>query len=211
MRIAVFGATGPTGRLLVAQALEEGDTVSALVRNPAKLRITNERLTVVTGELTDTDAIEKVVAGADGVISLLGQGRPVKGKPITRGTQNILSAMQKLGVSRIVAVATASAKDPRDVPSLRSRLAIGFARTFMRDAYDDVTATAKAIRESDRDWTIVRPQLLNDGPKNGHVVAGYLGDGVNGTYLARANAADFMLRQLRNASYSRQAPVVSNA
>jgi hypothetical protein len=119
--------------------------------------------------------------------------------------------MRKFGVGRIVAIATASAADPKDVPPLRSRLAIAFARVFLRAAYEDVTATAEAIRETDRDWPIVRPPLLNDGPKTGRVVAGYLGDGLVGDRLARANAADFMLRQLQGTSLVRQAPIVSNA
>lgn len=166
---------------------------------------------MVAGELTDIAALEDVVEGADGVMSLLGQGLPVKGEPIAHGTRNILAAIQKFGLRRIVAVATASAADPKDVPALRSRLAIEFARVFLHAAYEDVTATAKAIRESDREWTIVRPPLLNYGPKTGHVVAGYLGDGVVGNYPARANAADFMLNQLRSDAYSKQAPIVNNA
>ncbi|NVM94236.1 NAD(P)H-binding protein [Arthrobacter sp. AETb3-4] len=93
------------------------------------------------------------------------------------------------------------------MPTLRSRLAIAFARVFPRAAYEDVTATAEAIRETDREWPIVRPPLLNDGPKTGRVVAGYLGNGLVGGRLARANAADFMLRQLQGASLVRQAPL----
>ena len=76
MRIAVFGGTGVTGRLLIAQALDEGDSVTAYARHPEKLAIVNDRLTVVEGELSDAAAIERAVEGADGVISLLGQGRP---------------------------------------------------------------------------------------------------------------------------------------
>jgi len=79
MRIAVFGGTGATGRLLIAKALDAGDSVTAYARHPEKLAIVNDRLTVVEGELPDAAAIERAVEGADGVISLLGQGRPVKG------------------------------------------------------------------------------------------------------------------------------------
>ncbi|WP_246295310.1 NAD(P)-dependent oxidoreductase [Arthrobacter wenxiniae] len=111
--MAVFRATGKTGRLPVAQALQAGETVRVLARNPAKLGMTDERLAVVTGELSDVDAIEKVVAGADGVVSLPGQGLPVKGRPIAHGTQNILAAMRKFGVGRIVAIATACRRGPK--------------------------------------------------------------------------------------------------
>jgi uncharacterized protein YbjT (DUF2867 family) len=211
MRIAVFGGTGATGRLLIAQALDEGDSVVAYARHPEKVGIAHDRLAVVEGELSDAPAIERAVEGADGVTSLLGQGFPVKGTPIAYGTRNILAAMKKHDVRRIVAVATASAPDPEDRPSLRSRFFIGIAKLFLRPAYDDVVATARAVRESDRDWTIVRPPFLNDGPKTGRVVVGYLGDGVTRTYLSRANAADFMLKQLRSDKYCGKAPIVTDA
>ncbi|WP_457950752.1 NAD(P)-dependent oxidoreductase [Pseudarthrobacter sp. alpha12b] len=211
IKITVFGATGATGQLLVRRALDEGITVVVYARHPNKLAIANERLSVVKGELSDASAIERAVQGSDGVVSLLGQGVPVKGTPIAAGTRNILAAMQKSGVQRIVAVTTASAADPADRPSLRSKAAIGFAKLFMRPAFDDVIATAQAIRASDRDWTIVRPPLLRDDPRTGQVVAGYLGDGVTGNFLSRANAAEFMLRVLRNNEYLRMAPIVADA
>jgi len=210
VKIAVFGSTGKTGRLLIDQALAEKYTVAAFARHPEKIGDATEGLTVIVGELDNPAAIDRAVDGADAVVSLLGQGRPVRGTPCANGTRNILAAMSKAGVRRIVAIATASAADPLDRPPLRSRLLIGFARVFMRPAYDDAVATAQAVRESDRDWTIVRPPLLRDGPRTGRVKTGYLGDGVTGTYLSRANAADFMLRQLKSDQYVGQAPVVSD-
>ncbi len=134
----------------------------------------------------------------------------MKGTPIAHGTRSILGAMNKHGVRRIVAIATASASDPKDRSHLRSRFFIGIAKVFLRPAYDDVVATAEAVRESDRDWTIVRPPFLSDGPKTGRVIVGYLGDGRTGTYLSRANAADFMLRQLKSNEYVGQAPIVTD-
>ena len=210
MKIAVFGGTGKTGRLLIQQALEEGHSVTAYARHPEKLGAPREGLTVIRGELSDAAVIECAVAGADAVISLLGQGRPVKGTPVALGTRTILAAMSAAGVRRIVVIATASAADPKDRLPARSWLFIGFARVVMRPAYDDVVATARAVRESDRDWTIVRPPFLRDGPRTGRVRVGYLGDAVTGTYLSRANAADFMLRQLDTDAYVRQAPIVSD-
>jgi len=211
MRIAVFGGTGATGVLLINQALDRGHSVTAYARHPEKLGIDDDRLTVVAGELSDAAAIDRAVKGSDAVISLLGQGRPVKGTPVALGTRAILAAMDTSGVRRIVAVATASAPDPRDKQGLRTRFFVGISKRFMRPAYDDVVATAQAIRESDRYWTIVRPPFLTNGRLTGQVSVGYLGDGVTGTYLSRANAADFMLKQLRTDTYVRKAPIVTNA
>lgn len=46
MKIAVLGATGQTGQFLVNQALQQGHTVTAIVRNPAKLTIHHDLLKV---------------------------------------------------------------------------------------------------------------------------------------------------------------------
>ena len=211
MKIAVFGGTGKTGRLLIDQALGAGHSVTAYARHPEGIGSGRHGLTVVAGELTDASAIERAIAGADAGGSLLGQGRPVRGAPIATGTRNILAAMSRTGVRRIVVIATASAADPKDRPPMRSRLFIGFARVFLRPAYDDVVATARAVRDSDLDWTIVRPPFLRDGPRTGRVAVGYLGDGVTGTYLSRPNAADFLLRLAASDEHIREAPIVTDA
>jgi putative NADH-flavin reductase len=72
MRLALFGATGPTGIQLIEQALAAGNQVFAYARNPSKIGTRHERLTIVQGELTDTGAIERTVMGADVVICVLG-------------------------------------------------------------------------------------------------------------------------------------------
>ena len=67
MRLAVFGATGRTGKPLVEQALNAGYEVTAFVRDPSKLATKHERLTVVQGDATDAVAVERVVHVADAV------------------------------------------------------------------------------------------------------------------------------------------------
>ena len=73
MRLAVFGATGRTGKLLVEQALNAEYDVTAFVRprSLGKLTIKHERLTVVQGDATDAAAVERAVNGADAVVSVM--------------------------------------------------------------------------------------------------------------------------------------------
>jgi putative NADH-flavin reductase len=209
MHLAIFGATVNTGQKLVAQALAAGHTVTPYVRDPARLPQRHDHLSVVTGELTDMAAIERAVAGADAVLSVLGPKGNTQGQPVTRGTQNILIAMQKLGVRRIVVSATTSASDPQDAPDLRFRLAVGLIKRITPGAYADIVGTAEAIRASDRDWTIVRVPLLNNGPQTGQVRAGQV-DRALGMQLSRADFAAFMLAQAQATTYVRQAPAISN-
>lgn len=210
MRLAVFGATGETGRLLIEQALAAGDRVVAYARNPSKIELKHDQLTAMKGELSDRAGIERAVSGADAVISVLGPRGSSKGKPIAIGTENIIEAIKKHGVRRLVISSTASAKDPNDMPELRFRIVIGVVKLFILAAYEDIVTTAESVRKSDLDWTIVRLPMLNNGPKSGKVKAGYMGRGEVGTRISRADIADFMLKQVQDKKYLRQAPLIGN-
>ena len=52
MKLVILGATGPTGQHLVTQALEAGHEVTAIVRNPDKMKTTNDKLKVSYTENT---------------------------------------------------------------------------------------------------------------------------------------------------------------
>jgi len=102
MKLLVFGATGGTGRELVKQALAQGHQVTAYARNPDKFGdITHAGLQVVRGDVLDPAAVEKAVSGHDAVLSAIGAGA---GRTTLReeGTRNIVRAMQKAGVCRLI-------------------------------------------------------------------------------------------------------------
>jgi putative NADH-flavin reductase len=210
MKIAIFGATGETGRQLVEQALAAGYQVVAYVRNPSKLNTKYENLTIVQGELADQAIIERAVSAADAVISVLGPRGGSKGKPITRGMQNIIEAMKKQGVRRLIISSTLSAKDPNDLPDFKAKALVNLVKLTMHAAYEEIVSVADTVRKSDLDWTIVRLTTLNNNPKSGKVRVGYLGKGEVGLRISRADLAEFMLKQVQDTKYLRQAPVISN-
>ena len=206
MKLTIFGATGGTGQQRVAQALAAGHEVVALVRDPSRLSQPHARLTVVAGDLTDPVAIER--AGADAVIGVLGPRANAQGLPITRDPQTLLQVMQKLGVRRLVASSTPSARDPSDAPALRFQLAIGAIRRLVPGAYADLVRTAEVIRAFDRDWTIVRVSMLSDGPKTNSVKTGPVNRAM-GMRLTRADLAEFMLKRVQDSTYLHQAPALT--
>ena len=206
-RITIFGATGRTGKPLVEQALAAGYEVTAFVRDPAKVTTKHERLTVVQGDATDAVAVERAVRGADAVISVMntpGSQKIAKSKPLTRGTQNIVDAMKKYGVRRLI-ISSAGIPQPNDLPNIRFKLMMGFGKLIMRASYDDIVGSVEVVRASDTDWTVVRMVPTND-PPTGRVNAGYMNKRV-GT-ISRADAAAFMLNEVCEAKYLRQAPVI---
>jgi uncharacterized protein YbjT (DUF2867 family) len=210
MRITVFGATGGTGKQLVGQALAEGDEVVAFARKPSKLNIMDKNLTIVQGELTDQALIERAVKGANAVISVLGPRGGSKSKPLTEGMQSIIAAMKKQGIRRLIITSTLSAKDPNDPLNFRTKALVNLVKITMHDAYEEIVSVAETVRDSDLDWTIVRLTMLNNNPKSGKVKAGYVGKGEVGTWISRADLADFLLRQVQDTKYLRQAPAISN-
>jgi putative NADH-flavin reductase len=210
MKIAVFGSTGNVGKLLVEQALAEGYDVVAYARNPSKLTIKNDRLAIVQGELSDEAAIERAVPGVDAVISVMGPSGNTKGNPITQGMKNIMAVMKKHGIRRLIALSTASAKDPNDKPDIKLKSMISFVRLATPGAYSDIVGWSEAIRASGLDWTLARVLLLNDKPKTGNVRVGYPGRDKLGSDVSRADLANFMLGQVKDTKYIRQAPVITN-
>jgi putative NADH-flavin reductase len=212
MKLALFGATGPTGKHLIAQAFTAGNQVVAYARNPSKISTSHDRLVIVQGELSDSSAIERTIDGADAVISVLGPrpGEDRKRRSLTQGMQNILAAMQKTGVRRLVLSSTPSVSDPNDLPDYKFIILVGLIKTVMRPAYDEIVSVAQLVRKSDNDWTIVRVSMLNNNPGTGKIRAGYLGKKQVGTNLSRADLAAFLIQQVEDATWLRQAPAISN-
>lgn len=210
MKLTIFGATGGTGKQLIKQALVEGNHVVAYVRNPSKLEIMHKDLTIVGGELADQMMIEQAVNGVDAVISVLGPRNGSKNKPITQGMLNIIAAMNKYGVRRLIVSSTLSVKDPKDLPDFKSKVLVSFVKLTMRSAYEEILCVAETVRNSDLDWTILRLTTLNNNPKSGKVRVGYLGMGEVGMQISRADLAEFMLKQVKNKKYLQKSPVISN-
>jgi putative NADH-flavin reductase len=209
MRVAVFGATGRTGRLVVEQLREEGHEVVAFARDPSKiLEGHDERLRVVRGDVLDAVAVEEAVEGADAVLVALGHTKTSTRDVQARGMENIVAAMRKHGVRRLVSLTGAGVRDPKDEPKVVDRAITGLLKLLQRDVLEDAERHAGILRDSDLDWTLVRAPRLVDGERTGEYRAGYIGKD-SGTKVSRADVADFMVRQLDDDEYLHRAPIVS--
>jgi uncharacterized protein YbjT (DUF2867 family) len=197
MNLAVLGATGRTGRLVVEQALAAGHTVTALVRSPEKLTTTQSNLRVVTGQATETSAVSIALEGADAVISTLGG----KGSVIADSTRAIVTAAGNAGVSRVVVLSTFAAE--RDRLDAGTRLLTGIGMGAM---LKDKRAGEEILRQSDLDWTIVYASILSDGPAGGSVVV--LPQGAKrrmSDRISRADVAAWMVAAAGDTQYKRRA------
>lgn len=209
MKLAIFGAAGRTGIPLVQQALEGGNDVVALVRTPSKLAIGNERLTVVQGDVANLADVERVVQGADAVLSVLGHVKDSEPDILTKAIRNIITAMDKYDVKRLVSLSGASVSAPQDKPKLVNRLIKFYTRAITGSLLKDAEQQFTALQNSDVDWVVVRGPILTEGPHTGTYRVGWTG--VNtGIRVSRADIADFMLKQVTDTTYLRQAPLISD-
>ena len=166
---------------------------------------------MIGGQLHDSAAIERAIAGTDAVISVLGPKGKSAGLPISRGTQTIVDAMKRQAVRRLLAVATPSAPDPADRFALPFALAKWLIRLLVRDAYDDLRATAGVVRNSNLDWTLARVPMLADPKAGATVHAGYVGDGHLRLFSLSRNAlADFLLAEATDPRWIGKAPALSD-
>lgn len=209
MKLAIFGATGRTGMPLVKQALDAGHEVVALVRTPAKMPLEHKQLTMIQGDVLNIPDVEKTVQGADAVISVLG---PSKGAPKdmqTRAIGNIIAAMQKYGVKRLVSLTGAGVPAPQDKPKLMNHLIKFALKTLAGDVLRDSERAIGLIQQSPLDWVIVRGPMLNEKPHTGTYRVGWVGVNTSAR-ISRADVADFMLKEVTDTTYLHQMPMVSD-
>ena len=194
MKLTVFGATGGVGGQVVRLALEQGHTVTAVVRDAT--RFTQDCEVVTVPDLADTERLQTAVAGSDAALSGVG---PRTSKDVTAAstaTRGILAALDAAGVRRLVAVsATPVGPIPDDEDWLNRRIVYPLTRRFLAGIYADLAVMEADIARSGVKWTVVRPPRLTDKPLGAYRTV--IGANVpRGRFLSRAELAHAMLALL---------------
>ena len=207
MKVAVIGATGRTGRLLVEELLRRGHHVTVLVRHPARLGHLADRVSVITGDSRDSDGLAQLVADADIVLSALG---PTNKEPTLHQdtAAALINALQEQGVRRFVGISGAGIDVPGDEKGTRDRIISSLIRRLGGDVVADKPAEYHAFAASDLDWTLVRPPRLKDGSPTGRVEH-HAHRPPRATSIRRADLACFLVDTLEQGLYPRLAPFVA--
>jgi putative NADH-flavin reductase len=209
MQLLVVGATGGTGKQAVQQALERGHSVTAFVRDPAKLGIQHPNLTVLTGNVLNPETLLPAVRRQDAVICSLG-GRPGQlDHSVSEGTKNLIEAMRLAGVRRLLVVSSLGVGDSYASAPLLSKL---FIKTFLSGPMAEKEIQEQAIRESKLDWLIARPTRLLDGKATGNYKVAENMDfsAFNMPRINRADVAAFLLDQLGSDQYLHKAVTITD-
>ena len=207
-KLLVLGATGGTGRHVVAMARRQGHEVTVLVRDPARLGPEREGLRVLTGSVgEDRKALKEALRGQDAVISALGAGTSLRsGGLIARSVPAILSAMDARGVRRLILTsAYGVGQTLRDVPPVPRLL----MRLLFRDLYADKAAGEERLRGSSFDWTVVYPVTLTNGTETGRYRVGERLALRGFPRISRADVAAFLLSQVDDRTYVRRGVLIA--
>jgi putative NADH-flavin reductase len=193
MRVIVFGASGRTGKVIVEHALAVGHEVTAFVRDPRRLANPSAGLAVAVGDVLDAAALASAVAGQDAVVIALGTGTDLRPTTVlSRGTANIVRAMETCGVRRVICLLSGWLFYESYPPMFRAITA-------------EHERQLAALRASQLDWVAVCPPEITDGPATGRyrIAADALPAG--GVRVSKADLAEFMVGQLADDAYLGQA------
>ena len=199
MKVIVFGATGKTGLHVCREALEQGHAVTAFSRSRTKIEAQGLDVQVAEGNVNDAESVSAALAGQDAAIVALGSNGLRDRTTLSVGTRNVVDGMTKHGVGRLVVLSAAGVGESWGQTPLIAKIMF---RTLLRNIYADHAAQESVVMGSSLDWTIGRAAILKDGSATGECRAS--NDGKVGP-INRADVARFLVKQVDDAGYSRQA------
>lgn len=151
--LAVTGGTGFVGGHLLQMALKAGHVVRALTR---KDRPPCEGIEWVAGRLSDRPSLDVLAQGADAVIHIAGAIRAPDRAGFAaaniEGTRHMIAAAREAGIRRFIHISSLAAREPE-----------------LSDYGWSKAESEAVVRESDLDWTIIRPPTVY-GPGDGETL-----------------------------------------
>lgn len=206
--VLVLGASNGIGLETAKAALQAGHTVRAFARSASKIDLANKGLERFDGDALRAQDVKAALAGIDAVVQALGVPFRALFQPVSlfsESTNILVPAMESAGVRRLIAVTGFGAGDSERAIGLLQR--VPFQLVFGR-AYRDKDVQEMRIKKSKLDWTIVRPGVLTGGARTGRYrVLDEPSQWRNGL-IARANVADFIVRQISEPTCVGRAPVL---
>ncbi|PSL29063.1 NAD(P)-dependent oxidoreductase [Chitinophaga ginsengisoli] len=205
--IAVVGGTGKSGQYLVKQLLQQNFALRLLVRDHAPIYLNDPKITVIRGDARDITAVKALVAGADAVISTIGQrGNDL---PIfSAATANIIRAMQEQHIQRYLVTTGLSVNTLMDQKSPWVMQATDWMYAHYPQTTNDKQAEYELLQNTGLDWTLIRLPLIeltNDAP---NVTASLIDCPSN--KISAASLATFLIGQLSDNTFSRAAPFIAS-
>ena len=194
--ILVFGASGGTGLEVVEQALEAGHKVTAILRHPDKFPIRHEQLRIIKGDVLNSITYENTFFGMDVVISCLGTRNREATVVYSQGVTNILQAMQKVGMDRIICLSAGAVEIAPNTSFIMKFLMKNILQKLFKYSYADMLLMEGILHGSNLNWTVIRPPRLLNGDRTGKYRTSINEIIPNMSSLNRADLADYIIHHL---------------
>jgi len=214
-RILILGATGRTGKYAIPFALEKGYQVVALARNPSKINVKHDGLTIVKGLPTDISDIRKAMEGCDAVLSLLSpltRGEAISFRKINaprvleRSMTNVLQVMNEYQIKRLLILSSVGVGNSWKYTPWYVKLLIRL--TNFKVIFADHNAQEDLISASNTNWTIARPAGLNENDTTGTLAITY--DHIPKPFrISRKLLAKFFIDNLYSGDFIHKMPMLS--
>ena len=204
MKVLVIGGTGKTGRELIKQGLDRGHTITAIARKPDRLKVGHSDLRPIRGNVLDSKSLEMALSAQDAVLCALGHKKfVIPTRILSKGTFNLIVAMEAQKVRRLVCITSLGINDSR------FRLGVYYSLfvvpLLILFYFRDKEKQERLLRKSGLNWTIIRPGHLTDGKRKERYRTGAnLGHYLFTRYISRADVAHFMWEVLEQNLYLRE-------
>uniref|UniRef100_A0A1A8EBE3 NAD(P)-binding domain-containing protein n=2 Tax=Nothobranchius kadleci TaxID=1051664 RepID=A0A1A8EBE3_NOTKA len=217
MKIALLGATGQTGQYLVKQALEQGHTVTAIVRNPEKLAVHHDNLKVVKADIFSANSLKTHFKDQDVVMSCLGFPASLFSgvTGYTMSMAAVIGAMREARVNRVITMTSWYTEPNSGAQSsyLIRFLLLPMIRSVLNNMYEMESFLQKT---QDINWTVVRPPGLKNLPATAQEFLtheGYFVPDSSGqparSAVGRGDVARFMLSLLNSNAWVKQGVAIT--
>ena len=206
-KIAVLSGGGRTGNYVIAQLLNQGYSIKLLLRSPSTFQVSNPSISILQGDALDDMVTRSLVEDCQAVVSTLGQR---KDEPLVaaQATINVLKAMTECGIQRYILVAGLNVDTPFDKKSPATRTASEWMKTNFPAIHEDRQKAYSVLSSSNVNWTLIRVPFIDFAAMAGKTIVSL--EDCPGNKISASDIATFVVRQLRDDTYFKKSPFISN-
>lgn len=203
--IAVIGGTGKSGSFVVRELIQQNIPFRILLRNAAAYGFPSGD--IVQGDARDPDAILTVARGCTAIVSTLGQPKG-EASIFSQATRNVLSAMRALKIKRYILTTGLNVDTPMDRKGPITQAATNWMKGHYPETTTDKQLEYRLLHASNCDWTMVRLPLIGLSDDSRPIATSL--DDCPGTGIYAKDLARFLIQQVGDQEFVRQAPFLAN-
>ncbi|EDX67501.1 NADH-flavin reductase [Bacillus cereus] len=206
-KIAILGANGKAGKILVNEALEKGYQVKILTRNSTNTEKINKNIETIIGDARNFSTIQDLLQGCSAVINAVGQPKN-ESYIFSTVTKHILEAMKESKIKRYILISGGSLNVTGDQKRIVNKIGATLFKLFLPKMMQDKYKELQIIQNSEVDWTIVRLPFVIEGNGIGNIKESLVD--MPGIKIQNGDIAPFIIKKINSDRYVRKCPFISN-